>query len=295
MSLEIRDRRLVDIVGESVKIERLATGFAFTEGPAWHPDERWLIFSDIPASRLYRWLPSGAVTIHREPSNKTNGNTLDRQGRLVSCEHATSRVTRTEKNGTLTVVASHFGDKELNSPNDIVVARDDAIYFTDPTYGRMDGVGIKRQVELSFRGVYRINPGDGRLTLLAGDFTQPNGLCLSLDEKRLFVNDTAERHIRVFALAGDGTASGGAVWAATTGAGPGAPDGMKIDSHGNLYCTGPGGIHVFDPDGICLGIIRTPENTANFTFGEDDLRTLFVTASTSLYRLRVVVPGLRVF
>jgi gluconolactonase len=295
MTIEIRDKRLPAVTGESVKFERLATGFAFTEGPVWHPYQRWLIFSDIPSNRLHRWLPSGELAVHRAPSNMANGNTFDRQGRLVSCEHATSQVTRTEPNGTMTVLASHHGGKALNSPNDIVVATDGAIYFTDPTYGRMDYVGVKRDVELAFRGVYRFAPDSGALTLLADDFAQPNGLCLSLDETRLFINDTERRHIRVFTVASDGTVSGGAVWATATGDGAGAPDGMKIDSGGNLYCTGPGGIHVFAPEGACLGVIRTPEQAANFTFGEDDLRSLFITASTSLYRIRVAVPGLRVF
>jgi gluconolactonase len=295
MTIEIRDKRLTAVTGESVTFERLATGFAFTEGPVWHPHERWLIFSDIPSNRLHRWFPSGELAVHRAPSNMANGNTLDRQGRLVSCEHATSRVTRAETNGTVTVLASHYGGKALNSPNDIVVAADGAIYFTDPTYGRMDYVGVKRDVELAFRGVYRLAPESGALTLLADDFGQPNGLCLSLDETHLFVNDTERRHIRVFTLATDGTVSGGAVWATATGEGAGAPDGMKIDSAGNLYCTGPGGIHVFAPEGACLGVIRTPEKAANFAFGEDDLRSLFITASTSLYRVRVAVPGRRVF
>jgi gluconolactonase len=295
MTIEIRDKRLTAVTGDSVTFERLATGFAFTEGPVWHHDRHWLIFSDIPANRLHRWQPSGELTVHREPSNMANGNTLDRQGRLVSCEHATSRVTRTEPNGAVTVLASHHGGKALNSPNDIVIASDGAIYFTDPTYGRMDYVGVKRDVELAFRGVYRIAPDGGALTLLANDFEQPNGLCLSLDETRLFVNDTERRHIRVFAHRPDGTVSGGAVWATTTGEGAGVPDGMKIDSAGNLYCTGPGGIHVFAPDGTCLGVIRTPEKAANFTFGDADLRSLFITASTSLYRIRVAVPGRRVF
>lgn len=278
-----------------MKFERLATGFAFTEGPVWHPYQRWLIFSDIPSNRLHRWLPSGELAVHRAPSNMANGNTFDRQGRLVSCEHATSQVTRTEPNGTMTVLASHYGGKALNSPNDIVVASDGTIYFTDPTYGRMDYVGVKRDVELAFRGVYCFAPDSGALTLLADDFAQPNGLCLSLDGTRLFVNDTERRHIRIFTVAGGGTVSGGAVWATATGDGAGAPDGMKIDSGGNLYCIGPGGIHVFAPEGACLGVIRTPEQAANFTFGEDDLRSLFITASTSLYRIRVAVPGLRVF
>jgi gluconolactonase len=187
------------------------------------------------------------------------------------------------------MIASHYGGKELNSPNDIVVKSDGGIYFTDPTYGRIDYYGILREPVLTFRGVYRA--AGGTLTLLADDFAQPNGLCFSADETRLFVNDTERGHIRVFDVKADGTLAGGAVWAQTVGEGDGAPDGMKIDSAGNLYCCGPGGIHVFDPNAACLGVIRTPEGTANFAFGDEDFRSLFITASTSLYRIRVKTPG----
>jgi len=154
--------------------------------------------------------------------------------------------------------------------------------------------GVPRAQELSFQGVYRID-ADGSVVLLADDFAQPNGLCFSLDESRLFVNDTERQHIRVFNVKGNGELAGGAVWAVTEGEGPGGPDGMKIDSRGNVYCCGPGGVHVFDASGHRMGIIRMPEMAANFTFGDDDLRSLYVTASTSLYRLRVRVPGLRLF
>ncbi|MDQ0395487.1 gluconolactonase [Labrys monachus] len=292
--MEMRDPRFADIVGDA-GLETLAGGFGFTEGPVWHPYEKWLVFSDIPNSRMHRRLPSGEIEVFRDPSHKANGNTLDRRGRLLSCEHATSRVTRAEPDGTVTVLASHYGGKALNSPNDIVVATGGAVYFTDPTYGRQPFFGVPREAELAFRGVYRIDVDGAEPTLLAGDFAQPNGLCFSLDESRLFVNDTERRHIRVFSLSASGELTGGAVWATTEGEAPGAPDGMKIDSCGNLYCSGPGGIHVFDPSGDGLGVISTPEPCANFTFGDEDLRGLYLTASTSLYRLRVRVPGLRLF
>jgi gluconolactonase len=283
-----------DVVGAEA-MERLATGYGFLEGPVWHPYEKWLVFSDIPESRMYRLDPSGRIDLFRAPSYKANGNTLDRQGRLVTCEHATSRVTRAEPGGATTGLATHYGDKQLNSPNDIVVATGGSIYFTDPGYGRVEFYGVPRPQELSFQGVYRIDGDGAQLTLLVDDFVQPNGLCFSLDESRLFINDTERGHIRVFGVEADGALSGGAVWAETVGAEAGAPDGMKIDSRGNLYCTGPGGIHVFDASGDILGVIETPEPCANFTFGDDDLRSLYVTASTSLYRLRVRVPGLRLF
>ena len=289
MNVEIRDKRFADVVGAAVEFETLGSGFLFTEGPLWQPQERYLLFSDIPGDHLRRWSAKEGVTTFRRPSNKSNGLTWDRQGRLLACEHATSRVTRTEADGRITVLASHYGDKELNSPNDIVVRSDGAIYFTDPIYGRVEYYGVKRDPVLTFRGVYRV--ADGKLTLLADDFAQPNGLCFSADEKRLFVNDTERGHIRVFDVRTDGTLAAGRVWAETTGEGEGAPDGMKIDSAGNVYCCGPGGIHVFDPAGACLGVIRTPEGVANFAFGDDDYRSLFITASTSLYRIRVKTPG----
>lgn len=292
--MEIRHPNFVDIVGDA-SLERLATGFGFLEGPVWHPDEKWLVFSDIPKNRMHRWRPSGEVEVFREPSQMANGNTIDREGRLISCEHATSRVIRMHRNGALEVLATHYLGKELNSPNDIVVSRDNSIYFTDPNYGRRAYFGVARPTDLSIQGVYRIEPDGSRLTLLVDDFLQPNGLCFSLDESRLFVNDTERQHIRVFDVGPTGDVTGGTVWAKTEGEGPGAPDGMKIDSRGNVYCCGPGGIHVFDPSANSLGVIDTPEPCANFTFGDDDLRTLFVAASSSLYRMRVCVPGLRVF
>jgi gluconolactonase len=288
--VEIRDGRFAAVVAERVEFEKLATGFLFTEGPLWHRRERYLLFSDMPGDHLRRWREGEGVTTFRKPCRKSNGLAWDREGRLLVCEHASSRVTRTEPDGTITTLASHHEGKELNSPNDIVVRSDGGIYFSDPTYGRKEYYGEPRPQELSFQGVYRIEPGGG-LTLLADDFAQPNGLCFSRDERRLFVNDTDRQHIRVFDVAADGRLANGRLWAETRGEGAGAPDGMKIDSAGNLYCCGPGGIHVFAPDAACLGVIRVPEYTANFCWGADDLRSLFITASTSLYRIRVAVPG----
>ncbi len=288
------DPRFGDVVGDAA-IETVASGYAFTEGPVWHPYEKWLVFSDIPNARMHRRDAAGRIAVFRDPSRMANGNTLDRAGRLLSCEHASSQVSRAESDGSTTVLASHYQGKALNSPNDIVVATGGAAYFTDPGYGRMAYYGVPRDQELSFQGVYRIDADGARLTLLADDFAQPNGLCFSLDESRLFVNDTERQHIRVFNVAANGDLGGGAVWAETRGQGRGAPDGMKIDSRGNLYCCGPGGVHVFDPSGDALGVIAMPEMAANFCFGDDDLRSLYITASTSLYRLRVRVPGLRVF
>ena len=293
MSVEIRDQRFVDVVGAGVEYERLADGFMFTEGPQWDPRQQRLLFSDIPGNAIFQWSEAAGVRVFRAPSDMANGLALDRNGRLLCCEHATSRVTRIESDGTVTVIASAFEGAALNSPNDIVLKRDEGIYFTDPTYGRVEYYGVAREPVLAFRGVYRVEPDGTRLTLLADDFAQPNGLCFSLDERQLFVNDTKRMHIRVFDVAADGTLRNGRIWAVLSGDGAGAPDGMKIDSAGNLYCCGPGGIHVLDRFAVALGVIRVPSPVANFTWGDDDLKSLFITATDKLYRIRVRVPGHR--
>jgi gluconolactonase len=290
MSVEIRDARMREVVGERVEFVTLASGCIFTEGPLWHPRERYLLFSDMPGDHVRKWTPGG-VTTFRKPSDKTNGLAWDLGGRLVACQHATSTLTRTEADGRLTTLASHYQGKELNSPNDVVVHASGTIYFTDPTYGRAEHYGVPREPQLSYRGVYCVRPDGSGLTLLADDFGQPNGLCFSLDDRKLFVNDTERQHIRLFDVRDDGTLAGGHEWGRTTGDGEGAPDGMKIDTAGNVYTCGPGGIHVFAPDATCLGVIRVPEYTANLAFGDDDYRSLFITASTSLYRIRVKIPG----
>jgi gluconolactonase len=276
-------------------IEQLATGFLFTEGPVWHPTGQFLLFSDMPADHLRRWSATGGITTFRQPCHMSNGLTYDRQGRLLVCEHATSRVTRTEADGRSVPVATHYGGRQLNSPNDIVVASDGGIYFTDPPYGRAKFYGVERPQELDFQGVYRAGADPERPELLVDDFDRPNGLCLSLDGSRLFINDTARQHIRVFDVTPTGALRGGRLWAETRGDGPGAPDGMKIDSAGNVYCTGPGGIHVFDPSGAPREVIGAPEYIANFAFGDEDYRSLYITASTSLYRIRTRLPGRPVF
>jgi len=274
-----------------IACDKLADGFLFTEGPVWIAHDDCLLFTDIPGNRIHRWRAAAGVDIFRDPSNMANGLTVDGQRRLIACEHATSRVTRTEADGRITVLASHYDGKELNSPNDAVVASDGAIYFTDPDYGRREYYGVPRASQLGYRGLYRVGPDGKGLTLLANDFAQPNGLCLSGDERRLFVNDTERGHIRAFDIERNGSVTGGAVWAELSGSGAGAPDGMKMDSQDNLYCTGPGGIHVFGRAARCLGIILVPEVAANFTFGGVDLCTLFITASHGLYRATVEVAG----
>jgi gluconolactonase len=290
--VEVRDKRFERVVGASVNFERLVTGCIFTEGPLWHAREKYLLFSDMPGDHLRRWSEKDGVTTFRKPCNKSNGLAWDSQGRLLACEHASSSVTRTEADGKITVLASRYDGKELNSPNDLAVKSDGAIYFSDPTYGRMEHYGLPREPELYFRGVYRLSPDGKTLALLADDFGQPNGVCFSLDEKTLFVSDTDRQHIRAFDVKSDGTVTNNRIWAQTLGDAPGAPDGLKVDSAGNLYSCGPGGIHVFAPDATCLGVINVPEYTANFCWGDDDLKSLFITASTSVYRVRVAVPGI---
>lgn len=292
--VDVRDPGMAGAVDPTAELEQVATGFAFTEGPIWHPGEGTLIFSDMPGDVMRRWSAAKGVEEFRRPSNKANGNAYDGQGRIVTCEHATSRVTRTGVDGRVETLAENWQGKALNSPNDIVVGPDGAIWFTDPTFGRMEYYGVPRDQELDFQGVYRIDP-DGALSCVAADFGQPNGLCFSLDKRRLFVNDTAKAHIRVFDIGADGGLSGGDVWASPKGEGSGAPDGMKLDAAGRVYCTGPGGVHVFGADATPLGVIRTPENVANFTWGDADLRTLYLTASTSLYRIRTETPGVDLF
>jgi gluconolactonase len=289
--VEVRDPGFADVVGRSVELERLATGCIFTEGPLWHTRDRYLLFSDMPGDHLRRWSQKDGVSTFRKPCSKSNGLAWDLQGRLIACEHASSHLTRTEPDGKITVLASHYDGKELNSPNDVVVKSDGAIYFSDPIYGRKEHFGVPREPQLAFRGVYRLAPDGKTLTLLASDFGQPNGLCFSHDEKTMFINDTEMQHIRAFDVQADGSLANSRVWAKTVGEGAGAPDGMKIDSAGNLYCCGPGGLHVFAPDATCLGVIKMPEYTANFCWGDDDFRSVFITAATSVYRLRVIVPG----
>ncbi len=295
MNVEIRDQRFTQVVGEDAPVEELATGFDFTEGAVWNHVDDSLIFSDMPGNVMRTWTAVDGIQVFRQPSNMANGNFHDLQGRLITCEHATSRVTRTEHDGSITVLASHYDGKELNSPNDVIVKSDGSIYFSDPSFGRMEYYGVLREAELDVRGVYRLDSDSGDLTLLVDDFDQPNGLTFSLDERHLFINDTMRAHVRVFDVAADGGLSNGRVWAELTGERDGLADGMKIDSKGNLYTAGPGGVQVFATDATCLGVIHVPQGVANFTWGDADLRSLFINAGTSLYRTRVNVAGRKLF
>jgi gluconolactonase len=296
MSIVAHSDKLRELVGEGVEVERVATGFTFTEGPIWMPDGS-LHFSDMPADKRRRWHPQEGVTVLRDPSNKCNGMTLDNDGNLIVCEHVTSSVVRESPEGRRETIASHWQGKELNSPNDVIVARDGSIIFTDPTYGRMPGFGLEREQELSFQGVYRLAAETGELELLVDDFAQPNGLCLSSDESLLFVNDTDRAHIRVFDVGPGHVLSNGRVFAEGIGTGDLATgelvDGMKLDERANVYVTGPGGVWVFDPGGEHIGTIGVPENVGNVNWGGDGWQTLYIPASSSIYRVRLLVGGNR--
>jgi gluconolactonase len=293
------------IVPSPAAIEKLAGGFQFTEGPVW-TDAGYLLFSDIPRNAICKWTPGGQVEIFREPSGwdgsgapegalvGSNGLTLDRERRLLICEHGNRRVSRLEPDGQLTVLAASYEGKRLNSPNDIVCRSDGSIYFTDPPYG-LAGRDEDPAKELPYSGVYRLAP-DGSLTLLYRELARPNGLAFSPDERYLYVsNSEPERRIWMrFEVAADGSIGNGAVFFdATARQDPGNPDGMKLDREGNLYCTGPGGIWILSPDARHLGTITAPEIPANLAWGDPDGRTLYITARTGLYRVRLNVPGIR--
>jgi gluconolactonase len=293
--LDIRDDRFLAVVESDAALDVVAEGFQFLEGPIWHPHDHCLIFSDIIGDSLYRWQASQGISIFRRPSHMANGNTFDHQGRILTCEHATSRVTRTDPKGDIDVLVSHYQGKELNSPNDIIVRSDGRIYFTDPNSGRNEPYGVARPQELDFQGVYCLDPESGTLTLIADDFEKPNGLCFNLDESLLFINDTVRQHIRVFDVSADGMLDKGRLWAELWEDGVGVADGMKMDTAGRLFCTGPGGVYVFDQKAALLGRILVPQQAANFTWGDADLCSLYITASQTLYRIRLKHAGPSLF
>ena len=283
------DKRLKEIVPEKLEAERIASGFGFTEGPVWCGD--YLLFSDIPRNRIIRLdlLSDGPeVTTFRRPSGNSNGLTLDRSGRLIVCESTTRRLTRTEIDGTIMVLADRYNGKRLNSPNDVVVRLDGTVYFTDPFY--LSGNPPPPE-ELDFKGFFSVTP-DGEIHLLGDDYIFPNGLAFSPDESILYVNDTRNSHIRAYDVKEDGSLGNERILIEMKGEAPGAPDGMKVDIEGNIYCTGPGGIWMISPDGAHLGTINFPEIPANLCWGDKDWKTLYVTARTSVYRVRLLVEGI---
>ncbi len=282
------------IVEENATLETLAEGFVFTEGPVWLKDERALLFSDIPEDRIYRWSEADGLSVFREPSGLSNGNTLDREGRLLTCEHGNRRVSRTEADGTVVTLADRYQGKRLNSPNDIVVKSDGSIYFTDPPYGLGGRHGKPGEKELDYQGVFRLSADGETLTLLTFQFHRPNGLAFSPDESILYINDSRGGFIRAFGVEPDGALGGAWLFAELLGEEPGGPDGMKVDTQGNVYCTGPGGVWVFNAMAEKLGRIDTPIPPANLAWGDDDWCTLYMTARESLYRIRMLVPGIPV-
>lgn len=285
------------LLGAGATVERLATGFVFTEGPIWDGREQCLLFSDIGGNARWRWDARSGVTESRRPSNKGNGMTRDAEGNLVICQYDPVGVVRERPDGARETLASHYRGKELNSPNDVVVADDGSVYFTDPSYGRSGGHASQgaRPRELDYQGVYRITPaGEVTLVVSEDEFEMPNGLCFSPDESLLYIDDTPRGEVKVFDVDASGGLSNGRVFADLRDPSrPGVPDGLKCDERGNLWVTGPGGIWVFDPAGALSGSVEMPEVTANLNWGGPDWSELYLTASTSIYRLATSVKGRR--
>jgi gluconolactonase len=286
-------RALTDLLPAGGSVRRLATGFTFTEGPIFHPRDGYLLFSDMPADVRRRWTEQDGVHEVMRPSNKCNGMTYDANLDLIVCEHATSTLIR-ETAVDRQVLASHYDGKELNSPNDVVVADTGDIYFTDPIYGRRPIVGVERPQDLDFQGLYRVTDDPRSPELLSADFQQPNGLCFSPDGHTLYVDDTTAALIKAFEVHADGSLGSETLFLDGIGDGkPGtsAPDGMKTDALGNVYVTGPDGVWVISEQGDLLGVIEVPEKVANLNWGGADWMTLFICASTSLYAIQLAVPG----
>lgn len=293
---QINDPRFANMIIPSAALEELYSGCRWAEGPVWFADHDLLLFSDIPNERLLRYVPGQGVSVFRDPSNFANGNTRDREGRLITCEHGGRRVTRTEYDGSITVLADRYQGKRLNSPNDVVVKSDGSIWFTDPTYGiRSDYEGRKAEAEQASRNVFRLDPASGELTSVVDDFGQPNGLAFSPDETRLYVADSAVSHdpsaepiIRVFDVVEGKRLTNGRVFCRLDA---GLPDGFRLDTEGNLWTSAGDGVHCFAPDGTLLGKILVPQTVANLTFGGPRKNRLFITATKSLYAVYVDVSG----
>jgi gluconolactonase len=293
MPIEKHAPGLDRIVEVNQSIEELASGFGGdsgpAEGPVWWHDGGHLIFSDIGNNRRMTWSPREGCTLFYEPTQEANGLTRDRQGRLIACEHLARRVTRWEHDGSLTVVANNYQSRRLNRPNDVVVKSDGSIYFTDPGLGRIES-------ELDFCGVYRVSADLGSIHVLVWDFVVPNGLAFSPDERILYVNDSRRGHIRAFDVEESGLLAMATdrVFATLQDERIGVPDGMKVDVEGNVYCTGPGGIWIFDRDGTHLGTVATGAQTTNVARGDDDWKTLYFTTWRTLGRIRMNIPGIPV-
>jgi gluconolactonase len=280
-------------VSASATLEKLGTDMKFVEGPQWVPSNGgFLVFSDIPSNELKKWTQKDGVSTFRTQSNNTNGNTLDNSGRLISAEHAARRISLTEPDGTIRAMVDQFEGKKLNSPNDVVVSSDGAVWFTDPDYGLQTDPATKQKLGKEQPGefVFRHNPKTNETRAVARDFIKPNGLCFSPDGKNLYVADSGSpRHIRIFDVKNE-SLENGRVFAQID---KGGPDGIRCDTEGRLWSSAGDGVHVFAPSGELLGKILTPETPANLAFGGSDLRTLFITARKSLYSIQVRAAGIR--
>jgi gluconolactonase len=294
---EVLDERFRRYVRTSARVETLYEGSRWAEGPAYFAAGRYLVWSDIPNDRMLRWdETTGTVGVFRAPAGYTNGNTVDREGRLVSCEHGARRVTRTEYDGSITVIADRYEGRRLNSPNDVVVATDGSVWFTDPTYGiDSDYEGYRAESEIGASNVYRVHPQTGACAVAADDFVRPNGLAFSPNERKLYVSDTGmthvpggPRHIRVFDVAPGGALTGGEVFATCT---EGMFDGFRADEAGRLWAGAGDGVHCYDEDGTLLGKVRVPETVANVAFGGPRRNRLFICATTSLYAILLPFAG----
>jgi gluconolactonase len=293
---QILDPRFNRLFNGSAHVERLFTGCRWAEGPAWFAAGRYLVWSDIPNDRMLRYDEcDGSVSVFRQPCGNANGNTVDRQGRLVSCEHSGRRVSRTEHDGRVITIADRWQGKRLNSPNDVVVRSDGSIWFTDPAYGiETDYEGDKAESEIGACYVYRVDP-DGTVEAVVTDMVRPNGLAFSLDERQLYVVDTGRTHgpenpahIRVFDVDERGKVSGGPVFADCTA---GLFDGFRLDYAGRIWTSAADGIHCYDPDGTLIGKVLVPEVTANCVFGGAKRNVLYLSGTTSLYAVRLMVNG----
>ena len=293
----VHDDRFKGCFKDSAHVEKLATGCRWAEGPAYFPAGRYVIWSDIPNDRIMKWdETNGETSVFRHPAGYTNGHTVDRQGRLVSAHHGLRAVTRTEFDGTITTLADRYNGKRLNSPNDVVVSSDGAIWFTDPPYGiDSDYEGHKAESEIGSNNVYRIDPGSGEVAVVADDFNRPNGLAFSPDESKLYITDTAEspRVCRVFDVnLAKGTLSGGDVWATETN---GGFDGFRFDTEGRCWMSASNGVHCLSPEGDLIGEVRIPEGVANLVFGGPKRNRLFICGTTSLYSVMLPVNGAKTF
>ena len=281
------DDGFIALSGRGEGLRRIVAGLQFCEGPVWMADQGALIFSDIPADMLYRWRGGHGHRIYRRPSGYANGNTVDRQGRLISCQHQTRSLTRTEADGRVVTLTERFGGSRLNSPNDVVVKSDGSIWFSDPPYGIRPN-----QIEQDANRVYRLDPASSEPVAIADDITRPNGLCFSPDERQLYIanSDSAYHHVLRFSVGAGNRLSGGQVFCVIE---PGVPDGMRVDMLGNLWCTAGDGVQVFSPAGALIGKILTPETASNCCFGGIDRRTLFITATSAVWSFQLTVQGAR--